>query len=56
VPKHDPEYESGPEFPVAPQTNGKAERFIKTALAEWAYARSYPISEATHSSSHSCLA
>jgi transposase InsO family protein len=25
-----------------PQTNGKAERFIKTALREWAYARSYP--------------
>jgi integrase len=25
-----------------PQTNGKAERFIKTALNEWAYARIYP--------------
>jgi transposase InsO family protein len=25
-----------------PQTNGKAERFIKTLLAEWAYARPYP--------------
>jgi transposase InsO family protein len=24
-----------------PQTNGKAERFIKTAIHEWAYARSY---------------
>jgi transposase InsO family protein len=24
-----------------PQTNGKAERFIKTALTEWAYARTY---------------
>jgi len=24
-----------------PQTNGKAERFIKTLLAEWAYARLY---------------
>jgi transposase InsO family protein len=24
-----------------PQTNGKAERFIQTALREWAYARSY---------------
>ena len=24
-----------------PQTNGKAERFIKTALREWAYVRSY---------------
>jgi len=27
--------------PYRPQTNGKAERFIKTALNEWAYARSY---------------
>jgi transposase-like protein len=32
--------------PYTPQTNGKAERFIKTALAEWAYARSYPNSDA----------
>jgi transposase InsO family protein len=24
-----------------PQTNGKAERFIQTALREWAYARAY---------------
>jgi transposase InsO family protein len=32
--------------PYTPQTNGKAERFIKTALAEWAYARSYPTSDA----------
>jgi transposase InsO family protein len=24
-----------------PQTNGKAERFIQTALREWAYARTY---------------
>lgn len=28
--------------PYRPQTNGKAERFIKTALREWAYVRSYP--------------
>lgn len=28
--------------PYRPQTNGKAERFIKTMLGEWAYARSYP--------------
>lgn len=28
--------------PYRPQTNGKAERFIKTALNEWAYARAYP--------------
>ncbi len=27
--------------PYRPQTNGKAERFIKTLLAEWAYARAY---------------
>jgi transposase InsO family protein len=27
--------------PYTPRTNGKAERFIKTALLEWAYARLY---------------
>jgi transposase InsO family protein len=27
-----------------PRTNGKAERFIQTLLAEWAYVRSYPSS------------
>ena len=27
--------------PYRPQTNGKAERFIKTLLAEWAYVRLY---------------
>jgi transposase InsO family protein len=27
--------------PYTPQTNGKAERFIKTALHEWAYAARY---------------
>jgi len=27
--------------PYRPQTNGKAERFIKTLLAEWAYGRLY---------------
>jgi len=31
--------------PYTPKTNGKAERFIKTALTEWAYARAYPSSE-----------
>jgi transposase InsO family protein len=31
--------------PYTPQTNGKAERFIKTALNEWAYARTYPNSD-----------
>ncbi len=32
--------------PYTPRTNGKAERFIQTALREWAYARSYPHSHA----------
>src|SRR5262245_43739731 len=27
--------------PYTPKTNGKAERFIQTALREWAYARAY---------------
>jgi transposase InsO family protein len=27
--------------PHTPKTNGKAERFIQTALREWAYARAY---------------
>jgi transposase InsO family protein len=27
--------------PYRPQTNGKAERFIQTALREWAYGRLY---------------
>lgn len=31
--------------PYTPKTNGKAERFIQTALREWAYARSYPTSD-----------
>jgi transposase InsO family protein len=30
--------------PYTPKTNGKAERFIKTALIEWAYARAYQTS------------
>jgi transposase InsO family protein len=28
--------------PYTPRTNGKAERFIQTALREWAYAAAYP--------------
>jgi transposase InsO family protein len=31
--------------PYTPQTNGKAERFIQTALREWAYARAYDNSD-----------
>jgi transposase InsO family protein len=30
--------------PYTPRTNGKAERFIQTALREWAYARAYDTS------------
>lgn len=30
--------------PYTPRTNGKAERFIQTALREWAYALAYPSS------------
>ena len=31
--------------PYTPKTNGKAERFIQTALREWAYARAYMTSD-----------
>jgi transposase InsO family protein len=31
--------------PYTPKTNGKAERFIQTALREWAYAQAYPTSK-----------
>jgi transposase InsO family protein len=31
--------------PYTPKTNGKAERFIQTALTEWAYAFAYPTSQ-----------
>ena len=31
--------------PYTPQTNGKAERFIQTALREWAYATQFQTSE-----------
>ena len=34
--------------PYTPRTNGKAERFIQTALREWAYARSYDHSDQRH--------
>ena len=32
--------------PYTPRTNGKAERFIRPLLAEWAYAQSCPTSRA----------
>jgi transposase InsO family protein len=32
--------------PYRPRTNGKAERFIRTLLGEWAYAAAYPTSNA----------
>jgi transposase InsO family protein len=31
--------------PYTPKTNDKAERFIQTALREWAYAQAYPTSD-----------
>lgn len=31
--------------PYTPKTNGKAERFVQTALREWAYAKAYDSSE-----------
>ena len=31
--------------PYTPKTNGKAERFIQTAIREWAYARAYKTSD-----------
>ena len=31
--------------PYTPQTNGKAERFIQTALREWAYATAFEHSD-----------
>ncbi len=34
--------------PYTPRTNGKAERFIQTALREWAYARLYQDSQHRH--------
>jgi transposase InsO family protein len=39
-----------------PRTNGKAERFIQTLLAEWASARSYPFQHRPSSSARRLLA
>ena len=36
--------------PYTSKTNGKAERFIQTALREWAYAQAYPNSDRRASS------
>jgi transposase InsO family protein len=41
--------------PYTPRTNGKAERFIQTALREWAYARTYQNSAERGHSLHSWL-
>jgi transposase InsO family protein len=35
--------------PYTPRTNGKAERFIQTALRQWAYAQAYPTSDRSSS-------
>jgi len=41
--------------PYTPRTNGKAERFIQTALREWAYAKAYPTSDARGTELHPWL-
>ena len=41
--------------PYTPRTNGKAERFIQTALREWAYACSYDNSQQRSQQLHSWL-
>ena len=41
--------------PYTPRTNGKAERFIQTALREWAYARTYQHSAERASQLHPWL-
>ena len=43
--------------PYTPKTNGKAERFIQTALREWAYAQAYPTPNSAATSCRSgCIA
>jgi transposase InsO family protein len=41
--------------PYTPKTNGKAERFIQTALREWAYAKAYPTSDQRGAELHAWL-
>jgi transposase InsO family protein len=41
--------------PYTPQTNGKAERFIQTALREWAYATAYQNSDQRNAELHGWL-
>ena len=41
--------------PYTPRTNGKAERFIQTALREWAYAATYQTSDQRRESLHHWL-
>ena len=42
--------------PYTPRTNGKAERFIKTALHEWAYARGFlTLASGGSISPHGCI-
>lgn len=41
--------------PYTPKTNGKAERFIQTALREWAYAQAYPTSDHRAAQLHAWL-
>ena len=41
--------------PYTPKTNGKAERFIQTALREWAYAQAYQNSDQRSAELHNWL-
>jgi transposase InsO family protein len=41
--------------PYTPKTNGKAERFIQTALREWAYAQAYHTSDQRSAELHNWL-
>ena len=41
--------------PYRPRTNGKAERFIQTALREWLYARAYASSAERTADRHNSM-